>query len=127
MEAAAHSKFVRFAPRKVNQVLKLIRTKPVAAAFDVLSFTPKTTSTLISKTLKSAVANAGRLKTLDGVWVKECWVGHGPALKRMRPGPMGRGMPFKRKTCHLTIIVSDRGMPAQKKQKKTAATTPKQG
>ncbi|MGA2091567.1 MAG: 50S ribosomal protein L22 [Endomicrobiales bacterium] len=124
MEAAAQSKFVRYAPRKVNQVLKLIRAKSVTKAFDVLSFTPKTTATLIAKTLKSAVANGGRLKNLDSVWVKECWVGQGPALKRMRPGPMGRGMPFKRKTCHLTIVVSDHGMPVNKKQKKVAATNP---
>lgn len=132
MEAAAHAKFVRFAPRKVNQVLKLIRAQSVEKAFGVLAFTPKATATLIAKTLKSAVANCGKLKNPEGVWVKECWVGQGPALKRMRPGPMGRGMPFKRKTCHLTIVVSDRGMPVQKKKKKNktavaADTTPKQG
>jgi large subunit ribosomal protein L22 len=127
MEAAAHSKFVRFAPRKVNQVLKIIRAKSVTKAFDILSFTPKTVATLITKTLKSAVANGGRLKNLESVWVKECWVGQGPALKRMRPGPMGRGMPYKRKTCHLTVVISDHGMPVDKKQKKAAAIHKKQG
>ena len=127
MEAAAHSKFVRFAPRKVNQVLKLIRAKTVTQAFDVLSFTPKTTATLIIKTLRSAVANSGHIKNLSAVWVKECWVGQGPALKRMRPGPMGRGMPYKRKTCHLTIVVSDQGVPVNKKQKKVAAIHKTQG
>jgi ribosomal protein L22, bacterial type len=105
--AAAHAKFVRFTSRKVNQVLTLIRNKPVEKAFEILSFTPKAPVTLIAKTLKSAVANGGGLKTPKSLKVKEAWVGQGPVLKRMRPGPQGRGMPYKRKTCHLTIVVSE--------------------
>jgi large subunit ribosomal protein L22 len=107
MEAAATAKFVRHAPRKVNQILRLIRNKPVEKAFEALMFAPKAAAPFISKTLKSAVANSGRLKTMNTLMVKECWVGQGPTLKRMRPGPQGRGMPYKRKTCHLTIVVSD--------------------
>ncbi|MCK9583215.1 MAG: 50S ribosomal protein L22 [Endomicrobiales bacterium] len=107
MEAVAKTKFARYAPRKVNQVLQLIRNKPVQKAFDALSFTPKGSAELIEKTLKSAVANAGRLKNMENLKVLKCWVGCGPTLKRMRPGPMGRGMPYKRKMCHLTIVVGD--------------------
>jgi large subunit ribosomal protein L22 len=107
MDATAISKFARYTPRKVNQVLGLIRNKPVQKAFEILSFTPKESATLITKTLKSAVANTGKLKSQAGLRVKGCWVGQGPVLKRMRPGPMGRGMPYKRKTCHLTIVISD--------------------
>jgi large subunit ribosomal protein L22 len=107
MEGLAQSKFVRFAPRKVNQVLGLIRNKPVDKAFDILSFTSKTVTSVIIKTLKSAVANSGQLKNLSGIKVKQAWVGQGPTLKRMRPGPMGRGMPYKRKMCHVTIVVTE--------------------
>jgi large subunit ribosomal protein L22 len=116
MEAVAKSKFVRQAPRKVNLVLGLIRNKPVEKAFDILSFTPKAAATLITKTLKSAVANSGRIKSMGGLKVKEAWVGQGPALKRMRPGPQGRGMPYKRKMCHLTIVVSEM-TPSEMKKK----------
>lgn len=107
MEALAKSKFQRYAPRKVNQVLKLIRNKPVDKAFDILSFTQKGSCDLVVKTLKSAVANAGRVKNMAGLKVKNCWVGQGPVLKRLRPGPMGRGMQYKRKTCNLTVVVGD--------------------
>lgn len=107
MEATATSKFQRYAPRKVNQVLGLIRNKPVEKAMEILSFAPKSSTALISKTLKSAVANTGKAKSPAGLKVKECWVGQGPTLKRMRPGPQGRGMPYKRKMCHLTIKVGD--------------------
>ena len=122
MEALAQAKFVRFAPRKVNQVLGLIRNKPVEKAFDILAFTQKTVTSVIAKTLKSAVANSGRLKNMSGLKVKQAWVGQGPTLKRMRPGPMGRGMPYKRKMCHLTIVVTELSPNEIKKKKKQPRT-----
>ena len=118
MEAVAHARFVRFAPRKVNLVLGLIRNKTVEKAFEILSFAPKNVVPLIQKTLKSAVANSGHLKDMSTLTVKECWVGQGPTLKRMRPGPMGRGMPYKRKTSHLTIVVTDAVVIKAKTKKK---------
>ena len=122
MEALAQSKFVRYAPRKVNQVLGLIRNKPVEKAFDILAFTPKAVTTVIMKTLKSAIANSGRMKNMGGLKVKQAWVGQGPTLKRMRPGPMGRGMPYKRKICHITVVVSEL-VPGEIKKKKKQVKT----
>ena len=116
MEAFAKTNFARFAPRKVNQVLSLIRKKPVEKAFEILSFTPKASCDLISNTLRSAVANSGHLKNMGHLSVKEAWVGQGPVLKRMRPGPMGRGMPYKRKMCHITVVVTD-AIPIKKRTK----------
>ncbi|MDD5022373.1 MAG: 50S ribosomal protein L22 [Endomicrobiaceae bacterium] len=118
MQAKAIAKFVRYAPRKVNQVLTVIRDKNVDKAFEILSFLPKNATELVEKVLRSAVANTGKLKDYSGLKIKECWVGHGPSLKRMRPGPMGRGMPYKRKTSHLTVIVTDEGLVAKKNKKK---------
>ena len=124
MQAKAIAKFVRYAPRKVEQVLTVIRNKRVEKAFEALAFLPKTSTTLVEKVLKSAVANAGKLKDYSGLKVKECWVGQGPTLKRMRPGPMGRGLPYKRKTSHLTIIVTDEGVVPQKRKKKAVVKAP---
>ena len=108
MEATAISKFSRYAPRKVNQVLEVIRNQPVEKALANVSFCQKqAASKLVAKVLKSAIANSGKLKAPAGLSVKKCWVGQGPTLKRLRPGPMGRGMGYKRKTCHLTIVVGD--------------------
>jgi large subunit ribosomal protein L22 len=119
MEAKATAKFVRYTPRKVNQVCTLIRGKKVEKAFETLSFLPKSAATLVEKVLKSATANSGRLKDASGLKVKEAWVGNGPILKRMRPGPMGRGMPVKKRTSHLTIVVTDIGVMPDKRKKKT--------
>jgi large subunit ribosomal protein L22 len=118
MQAQATAKFVRYAPRKVNQVLTLIRNKKVEKAFEILSFLPKSSSTLVEKVLKSATANSGKLKDYSGLKVKEAWVGNGTILKRMRPGPMGRGMPIKKRTSHLTIVVTDAGALPERRKKK---------
>jgi large subunit ribosomal protein L22 len=126
MEAKAIAKFVRYTPRKVNQVLTLIRNKKVEKAFEILSFLPKSAGTLVEKVLKSATANSGRLKDYSGLKVKEAWVGNGPTLKRMRPGPQGRGMPVKKRTAHLTIVVTDEGVIAEKRIKKTVVSEIKQ-
>ncbi len=120
MEARAIARFVRYAPRKVNQVLTVIRNERVPKAFEILSFLPKNATELVEKVLKSAVANSGKLNDFSGLKVKEAWVGQGPTLKRMRPGPQGRGLPYKRKTSHLTIIVTDEGVAPEKRKKKTA-------
>ncbi|MDR3253910.1 MAG: 50S ribosomal protein L22 [Endomicrobium sp.] len=118
MEAKATARFVRYTPRKVNQVLALIRNKQVEKAFEVLSFLPKSAATLVEKVLKSAAANAGKIKNYSALKVKEAWVGNGPILKRMRPGPMGRSMPIKKRTSHLTIIVTDIGTSEGTRNKK---------
>lgn len=124
MQAKAIAKFVRYTPRKVEQVLTVIRNKKVEKAFESLAFLPKTATTVVEKVLKSAVANAGKLKDYSGLKVKECWVGNGPILKRMRPGPMGRGLGYKRRTAHLTIVVTDEGVLPEKRKKKVSVKAP---
>ncbi|MDR1400703.1 MAG: 50S ribosomal protein L22 [Endomicrobium sp.] len=119
MEARATAKFVRYAPRKIGQVLKLIRNKGVEEAFEILSFLPKSAVVVVRKVLKSAIANAGKIKDYSDVRVKEAWVGNGPILKRVMPGSRGKSRPIKRRTSHLVIIVADvdRGMVSEKERR----------
>jgi large subunit ribosomal protein L22 len=107
MEAQAHSRFARFSYRKVGQVLGLIRGKPVTEAFGMLPWVPRACRVLVEKTLKSAVANAGGAANPGSLRVANAWVNHGPVLKRVMPKAMGARAMIKRKTCHLTIVVSD--------------------
>jgi large subunit ribosomal protein L22 len=108
MEAVAHSKFARFSYRKVGQVLGLIRGKSVPEAFGMLPWVPRACRVLVEKTLKSAVANAGGLSgDMAKLKIANAWVNHGPVLKRVMPKAMGARAIIKRKTCHLTIVVSD--------------------
>ncbi len=107
MQAVAHSKFSRYSYRKVGQVLKLIRGKSVAKAIEMLPWIPRVSRVLVEKTLKSALANAGKGVNPAQLSVASAWVNHGPSLKRVMPKAMGSRALFKRKTCHLTIVVSD--------------------
>jgi large subunit ribosomal protein L22 len=107
MEAKATAKFIRCTPRKINQILSLIRGQSVLSAYEVLSFVPNPISFLVKKVLKSAVANANSNKDFSEFSIKETWVATGSTLKRMKYGPKGRGMPFKKRTSHLTIVITN--------------------
>ena len=108
MESIAISKFARYSYRKVNQILPLVRGKRVSEAVNILSFVKKAPVSMIQKTLKSAAANSGHLKTPESIFIQKAFATMGPPIKRMRPGAQGRSNPYKRKTCHLTIVVADR-------------------
>jgi len=108
MIAKAIARYQRYSPRKVNQILDVIRNKPVPEAFKILRFIPKSAKILVEKTLKSAVSNAGKLKTFgQGFFIKECYATQGPSLKRWRARAFGRAAPYKHRTTHLTIVISD--------------------
>ena len=64
---------------------------------------------LISKTLKSAVANAENNANLrvDGLVVKEAIVGEGPTMKRLMTRARGSGSPIRKRTSHIRIILTD--------------------
>jgi len=119
MEAKATAKFVKCTPRKVNQVLALIRNKRVGKAFEILSFLPKSAVPIAEKVLKSAVANAGRLKDYSDIKIKEAWVGNGALGKRLKFASKGRSTIVRKRTAHLTIVVTDTGIIPERKNRKS--------
>ena len=112
MEAIAKAKYVRMSPRKMRQVVDLIRGKGVDEAINILHFSGKRAAEAVEKTLHSAVANAlhkeesGKIDA-HALIVKEVRVDMGPSLKRFRAGSMGRPMRIRKPTCHLTLVVSE--------------------
>jgi len=118
MEATAYAKFQRFGARKVAQVLKEIRGKSVLQAEALLPLIPRACGRMVAKAVRSAAANltikarlAGKSLVPERVFIKSCFAGKGPMgqMRRVMPAPMGRANTFKRKVCHLTVIVSDEG------------------
>ncbi|KPJ61533.1 MAG: 50S ribosomal protein L22 [Deltaproteobacteria bacterium DG_8] len=109
MEAVAVSKYIRMSPRKVRLVANLIRGRKVGDALNMLSFTPKASASLISKALKSAIANAGQKQGIDvdTLIVKNISVNEGPTMKRFRARAMGRGTRILKRTSHIKIIVEE--------------------
>jgi large subunit ribosomal protein L22 len=116
MEAIAKTKYLKGSPRKARLVIDLIRGQNVSRALAILKFTDKRAAGPISKTLRSAIANATYLAEQqniaidpDGLWVKTCFVDMGPTKnrRRMRPAPQGRAYREQRHYCHITIQLSN--------------------
>lgn len=112
MEARAIARYVRRSPRKVRQVVDLIRGKQVDQALNILHFSAKAAAKPIAKTIRSAVANilhtdgASKVEP-EQLVIKAAWVDNGFAFRRFRAASMGRAMKMSRPTCHITIVVSD--------------------
>jgi large subunit ribosomal protein L22 len=122
----------RISAFKCREVTREIQGLPVAAALDVLAFTPRKAAALVTKTLKSAVANAENNNNLraDRLVVQEATVGEGPTFKRFQPKARGSAGPIRKRTSHIRIILTDeieikpkrqaKKSPAKKKPAKSA-------
>jgi large subunit ribosomal protein L22 len=109
MEVRSTYKYARISAFKVREVTREIQGLPVSAALDLLAFTPKKAAFLISKTLKSAVANAENNANLkpDGLVVKEATAGEGPTIKRIMARARGSASGILKRTSHIRIVLSD--------------------
>ena len=104
----AQARYVRVSAYKAREVLDLIRGKHIAEADEILQFTERGISDIIRKALASAVANATNNDGQDpeALFVSACFADEGPTLKRWRPRARGRATRIRKRTCHITIIVS---------------------
>ena len=104
----ASVRYLRVSAYKAREVLDLIRGLHVDDADGVLEFTDRAVATDIRKVLASAVANAEKNDEIDPneLYVSACYADEGPTLKRWRPRARGRATRIRKRTCHITIIVS---------------------
>ena len=121
--ASATKRSIQSSPRKMRLMLDLIRGKRVPEALAKLHFTPNHASIVCEKTLRSAIANFQQKPEnsrydVEDLWVRECWADGGPMLKRISPAPMGRAFRIRKRSNHLTIIVSDKPLASVKPDRK---------
>ena len=104
----AQVRYVRLSAYKAREVLDLIRNQPVDRALEILQFSERDPAIVISKCLVSAIANAEHNDGLpaDELYVSACYADEGPTLKRWRPRARGRATRIRKRTCHITVIVS---------------------
>jgi len=104
----AQAKYVRSSARKARLVCDHIRGKSVVEARAILAVTPRAIARDWSKLLESAVANAEHNHELVGedLVVKAVHADEGPTIKRFRPRAMGRATPIRKRTSHLTILLT---------------------
>jgi large subunit ribosomal protein L22 len=109
MKVVAHAKYIRESASKVRLVLDLVRGLPVEDARAVLAMTPRGASEPVGKVLNSAIANAEHNHALDPeeLVVAEAFANEGPTLRRFRPRARGRSTRIRKRTSHITIVVSD--------------------
>ena len=109
MESIATAKYIRVGPRKVRRIVKHLVGKTAEEALVILRFLPHHSSRILEKVLKSAVANAEQKKNPDpeNMKVKNIHVNEGPTMKRLRPRAMGRANIIRKRTSHITVLLSD--------------------
>ena len=109
LEAKATLRYARISSRKVKIVADLIRGKKVDEALAIVKFTPKASSEILEKLLKSAIANAENNHGMNrgNLIVSEIYANQGPTLKRIRPAAKVSAVRIRKRTCHITIVVKE--------------------
>jgi len=104
----AVARYVRISPYKVRQVLDLIRGYDAERAQEILKFCERDAAIVVGKLLASAIANAEHDHAMvgDELFVSACYADEGPTLKRWRPRARGRATRIRKRTCHITVLVS---------------------
>jgi large subunit ribosomal protein L22 len=113
-EGRAVAKWVRVSPIKARRAADIIRGKPLLEARRVLAFTPLKASSLVSKVLESAVANATHNFDLpaDRLYVHSVFIDEGIRIKRWIPRAYGRANRIHKPTSHITVIVRAQDAPS---------------
>jgi len=111
MEVAAKLKFARISAQKARLVADQVRGLPVEKAIDLLRFSPKKAASLVKKVVDSAIANAehNEAADIDELKVTKIFVDEGPTARRFQPRARGRANRIMKRTCHITVMVSDDG------------------
>jgi large subunit ribosomal protein L22 len=104
----AQARYVRVSAYKAREVLNAIRGMHVADAADYIDLCERGVAEVVGGVLDSAVANAEHndLQDADELFVSACYADEGPTLKRWRPRARGRATRIRKRTCHVTLIVS---------------------
>ncbi len=109
METQAVLRGVRISAQKGRLVADQVRGKPVEAALNILTFSPKKAAKIVKKVLESAIANAEHNDgaDIDELKVKTIYVEQGATLKRFTARAKGRGNRISKPTCHVYVTVGN--------------------
>ena len=109
-QAEATLKYARISSRKVKIVADLVKGKNIDEAMAILKYTPKASSEILEKLLKSAIANAENNHNMahEKLYVADIYANQGPTLKRIRPAAKGSAFRIRKRTSHITIKLRER-------------------
>lgn len=109
MTVTAQMKLARMSPKKVREVARTLRGRPAAEAAEWLKFVPRKSARLLEQTLRQAMSNAENNHNLasDSLFVDTVMVDEGPAFRRFRPSARGSAHPYRKRTCHIRVVLTD--------------------
>ena len=109
MDVTSTYKFARISARKARDVAREIQGLPVSDALDLLNFTPRKGAELFGKTMKAALADAENNFELafDCLFLMCAFVGECPTFKRFKPRARGSASSIRKRTSHITVVLSD--------------------
>lgn len=109
MEVSARLTGAQMSAQKARLVADQIRGKGVEEALNILAFSTKKAAHVVSKVLNSAIANAEHNEgvDVDDLIISTIFVDEGRTLKRLRPRAKGRADRILKRSCHITVKVSD--------------------
>ncbi len=106
MQVKSTAKFVLVSPKKLRQVVYLIKNFSAVSAVERLPFVGKKAAEPIKKVLATAIANAKQMGlNTQNLVVKEIQINEGPRLKRFRAGSRGRAKPYRRRMSHIRVVL----------------------
>ena len=110
MEVAAKLKGAKLSAQKARLVADQIRGKSAESALEILQFSTKKGADIIKKLLESAIANAEHNDgaDVDELKVSTIFVDEGMTLKRIKPRAKGRADRILKRSCHITVKVSEK-------------------
>lgn len=108
---------LRTAPRKVRQVIDLVRGKKAVEAQSILLFTTNKSARSVLKLLNSALASAKNDRHMDeaNLFISKITVDEGVKIKRWHPMSRGRAYPIMKRSSHVALTLSELN-PAQDKK-----------
>jgi large subunit ribosomal protein L22 len=113
VESIARVRHIRVTPQKARRVVALIKGKQAQEALAILKFAPQAASEPIAKLVAAGIANARVKADKDGeyldeqdLYVANAYVDEGTTLKRFQPRAQGRAFQIKKRTSHITVVLS---------------------
>jgi large subunit ribosomal protein L22 len=113
VESIARVRHIRVTPQKARRVVALIKGKQALEALAILKFAPQSASEPIYKLVEAGIANARVKADKDGaylddqdLYVSNAYVDEGTTLKRFQPRAQGRAFQIKKRTSHITVVLS---------------------
>ena len=113
VESIARVRHIRVTPQKARRVVALIKGKQAQEALAILKFAPQAASEPIAKLVAAGIANAhvtadktGEYLDEQDLYIANAYVDEGTTLKRFRPRAQGRAFQIKKRTSHITVLLS---------------------